>query len=48
MHKFPNTDLSDHNKLILTISKSGSFKGTLRIKVLRSCKFFNIENFESF
>ena len=48
--KFSNTfatGLSDHRKLITTISKPGSFKGTPRIKVYRSYKSFNIDNFKS-
>ena len=50
MYKFSNTFetcLSDHHKLISTISKSGSFKGTPRINVYRSYKSFNIDNFKS-
>ena len=50
MYKFSNTfetGLSDHHKLISTISKSGSFKGSLRVKVYRSYKSFNIDNFKS-
>ena len=50
MHKFSNTfetGLCDHHKLISTISKSGSFKGTPQIKVYRSYKSFNIHNFKS-
>ena len=49
MFKFSKTfetDLYDHHKHISTISKSGSFKGTLRIKVFWSYKFFNIDNFK--
>ena len=49
-YKFSNTfetGLSDHHKLISTISKSGSFKGTPRIKIYRSYKSFNIDNFKS-
>ena len=48
MYKFSNTfvtSLSDHHKLISTISKSGSFKGTPRIN--RSYKSFNIDSFKS-
>ena len=50
MYKFSNTfvtSLSDHHKLISTVSKSGSFKGTPRIKIYRSYKSFNIDNFKS-
>ena len=50
MYKFSytfETGLSDHHKLISTISKSGRFKGTPRIKVSRSYKSFNIDNFKS-
>ena len=32
--------LSDHHKLISTISKSGSYKRTPRIKVCRSYKYY--------
>ena len=49
MYKFSNTfetGLSDHHKLISTISKSNSFKGAPRIKVYRSYKSFNIDNFK--
>ena len=50
MYKFSNTfvtSLSDHHKLISTVSKSGSFKGTPRIRIYRSYKSFNIDNFKS-
>ena len=50
MYEFPNTfetGLSDHHKLKSTISKSGTFKRTPRIKVCRSYKSFNISNFKS-
>ena len=50
MYKFSNTfetGISDHHKLISTISKSGSFKGTPRIKVHRSYKSFNSVNFKN-
>ena len=50
MHKFSNTfetGLCDHHKLISTISKSGSFKRTLQIKVYRSYNSFNIDNFKN-
>ena len=50
MCKFSNTSetgLSDNHKLISTISKSGSFKRTPQIKVYRSYKYFNTDNFES-
>ena len=33
--------------LVSTISKSGSYKGTLRIKIYRSYKSFNIDHFKS-
>ena len=39
------TSLSDHHKLVSTILKSGSFKGTPKIKMCRSFKKFNIQNF---
>ena len=41
------TGLSDHNKLMSTISKSDSFKGTTWIKLCRSYKSFNIDNVKS-
>ena len=41
------TGLSDHHNLVSTILKSGSFKGTPKIKMYRSFKKFNIENFNS-
>ena len=50
MYKFSNTSetgLSENHKLISTISKSGSFKGTPQIKVYQSYKYFNIDNFKS-
>ena len=40
------TGLSDHHKLILTIMKSGSFKGSSREKVCRSYKYFDIDLLE--
>ena len=46
MYKYLNTfetDLSDHHKLMSTISNSGSFKVTPWIKVYRSYKSFNID-----
>ena len=49
MHKFSNafeSGLSDHHKFISTISKSGSFKETPRIKVYRSYKSFNTDKFK--
>ena len=49
MYEFSNTfgtGLSDNHKLISTISKSGSFKGSPRIEVYRSYKSFNIDNFK--
>ena len=50
MYKFSNTfetGLSDHHKLISTISKSGNFKETPQMKVYRSYKSFNTDNFKS-
>ena len=47
MYKFSNTfetGLSEHHKLISTISKYGSFKGTPQIKVFRFYKSFNTDN----
>ena len=41
------TGFFDHHRFISTISKSGSFKGTPRIKEYRSYKSFNILNFKS-
>ena len=41
------TGLSDHHELVLTILKSESFKGTPKIKMYRSFKKFNIENFNT-
>ena len=38
--------LSDHHKLILTIMKSGSFKGSPRKKVYRLYKYFDIDLFK--
>ena len=49
MYKFSNifeTGLSNHHKLISTVSKSGSFKGSPRIKVYRSYKSFKLDNFK--
>ena len=40
------TGLSDHHKLISTIMKSGSFKGSPRKKVYRSYKYFDIDLFK--
>ena len=39
------TGISDHHKLVSTILKSGSFKGTPKIKIYRSYKKFELENF---
>ena len=39
------TGISDHHKLVSTILKSGSFKGTPKIKIYRSHKKFELENF---
>ena len=36
---------SDYHKLVSTILKSGSFKGTYMIKIYRSYKKFELENF---
>ena len=36
--------ISDHHKLVSTILKSGSFKGTPKIKIYRSYKKFELEN----
>ena len=40
------TGISDHHKLVSTILKSGSFKGTPKIKIYRSYKNFELENFD--
>ena len=40
--------ISDHHKLVSTILKSGSFKGTPKIKIYRSYKNFELENFIEF
>ena len=39
------TGISDHRKLVSTIRKSGSFKGKPKIKIYRSYKEFELENF---
>ena len=39
------TGISDHHKLVSTILKSGSFKGTPKVKIYRSYKKFELENF---
>ena len=39
------TGILDHHKLVPTILKSGSFKGTPKIKIYRSYKKFELENF---
>ena len=39
------TGISDHHKLVSTILKSGSFKWTPKIKIYRSYKKFELENF---
>ena len=39
------TGISDHHKLVSTILKSGSFKGTPKIKIYRSYNTFELENF---
>ena len=41
------TGLSDHHKLILTIMKSGIFKGSLKEKIYRSYKKFDNEYFSN-
>ena len=49
-YKYSNTfesGLSDHHKLISTISKSGSVKETPQVKVYWSYKFFNTDNCKS-
>ena len=49
MYKCSNTfktGLSEHHKLISTISKSGNFKGTPRLKVYQSYKSFSIDSFK--
>ena len=38
------TGILDHHKLVSTILKSGSFKGTPKIKIYRSYKKFELEN----
>ena len=48
LFKFSNTfetGVSDHHKLVSTILKSGSFKGTTKIKIYGSYKTFELENF---
>ena len=40
------TGISDHHKLVSTILKSGSFKGKSKIKIYRSYKNFELENFD--
>ena len=39
------TDISEHHKLVSTILKSGSFKGTPKMKIYRSYKKLDLENF---
>ena len=39
------TGISGHHKLVSTILKSGSFKGTPKMKIYRSYKKFELENF---
>ena len=49
MYKLSNTfetEISDHNKLILTVAKSGSFNGRPGEKIYRSFRSFNIETFK--
>ena len=46
--KFSNTfetGISDHHKLVSTILKTGSFKGTPEMKIYKSYKKFELENF---
>ena len=38
------TGISDHHKLVSTILKSGSFKGTPKMKIYKSYKKFELEN----
>ena len=48
LFKLSNTfeaDITYHHKLVSTILKSGSFKGTPKIKIYRSYKKFEFENF---
>ena len=40
------TGLSDHHKLICIILKSGGFKGTPVDKIYRSCKTFDVDQFQ--
>ena len=40
------TEISDHHKLISTVTKSGSFNGWSREKIYRSYRSFNIETFK--
>ena len=49
MYRLSNTfetGISDQHKLILTVVKSGSFKGRVREKNYRSYRSFNIETFK--
>ena len=49
MYKLSNifeTGLSDHHKLISTVTKSGSFKGRPRKKINRRYRSFTIETFK--
>ena len=49
MYRLSNTfetGISDHHKLILTVVKSGNFKGRPREKNYRSYRSFNIETFK--
>ena len=39
------TGILDHHQLVSTILKSGSFKGTPKIKIYRSYKKFELGNF---
>ena len=39
------TGISDHHKLVSTTLKLGSFKGTPKMKIYRSYKKFELENF---
>ena len=50
MYRLSNTfetGLSDHHKLISTVDKSGSFKGSPRKKIYRSYRSFTMETLSS-
>ena len=42
------TGISDHHKLVSTILKSGSFKGTSKIKIYRSYKNLSVQTLIEF